>query len=164
MATNKTSLKKTISTVLGKRTGMFVFFLIIASIVWFISRMSREYRANLQVTVYIYSSTNPHMPSMRSEEVVPVVARTSGFNIVRQRLLKSPVVYVDIKSHPLSKTKTNRAYMLTHALQNDMTQSLGDEMKVEYYTKDTVYFTGTNVEDIPTPTTIYGNGKPEPIY
>ncbi len=137
---------KLFAALVSKRVGMFLVFLLIACVVWFISQMSNTGSAEVPVTVCIYSSSNNRMPRMCSEEDLPVIVSATGFNIIKQRV--SPrAVYVDIKSQQIRK-KEARSYMLVSSIQNDITQQLlKNEIKVESYEKDTIYFlTGTDVE------------------
>jgi len=154
------ALTKPLSAVFNKRTGMFLFFVFIAFIVWFITRMSGEYRAPLSLHVCIYSSANQHMPYLCSEELLPIVARTSGFHIVRQRLSKPPVVYVDVRGQQVRKANA-RSYMLTASLQSEITQLMSDDMQIEFYGTDTLFFSADNVTQFPT---IPTHNNPETIY
>ncbi|MDR2359551.1 MAG: hypothetical protein LBD87_07135 [Prevotellaceae bacterium] len=129
--------------VFNKRTGVFFIFVLIASFVWLMNRLSNEYRANLQLEVCVYSSTNDKTPHLCSDGVLPITARTSGFNILKQRLSKPPVEVIDLKDQPVRKTNANRYYLLV----NDIKQLLDDEIRIEFFAKDTLFFTGVNTND-----------------
>ncbi|MDR3133847.1 MAG: hypothetical protein LBU42_07470 [Prevotellaceae bacterium] len=127
----------------SKRTGVFFIFVLIASFVWLMNRLSNEYRANLQLTVCVYSSTNEKTPHLCSDGILPITARTSGFNILKQRLSNPPVEVIDLKNQPVRRTTSNRYYLLV----NDIKQLLNDEMHIEFFAKDTLFFTGISVDE-----------------
>ncbi|MDR0581715.1 MAG: hypothetical protein LBG31_02010 [Prevotellaceae bacterium] len=131
--------------VFSKRTGVFFTFVLIASFVWLMDRLSHEYRANLQLTVCVYSSTNENTPHLCSDGVLPVTARTSGFNILKQRLSKPPAEVIDLKNQPVRKTKFNQYYLLV----NDIKQLLSDDIRIEFFAQDTLFFTGVHIDDFP---------------
>lgn len=122
--------------------GVFLTFVLIASFVWLVDRLSHEYRANLQLIVCVYSSTNEKTPHLCSDEVLPVTARTSGFNILKQRLSDLPVKVIDLKNQPVRR-KSNRYYLLV----NDIKQLLDDDIRIEFFAKDTLFFTGVSTDD-----------------
>jgi hypothetical protein len=126
----------------SKRTVVFFIFVLIASFVWLMDRLSHEYRANLQLTVCVYSSVNEKMPHLCSDGVLSITARTSGFNILKQRLSKLPVEVIDLKDQPVRRT-ANRYYLLV----NDIKQLLSDEIRVEFFARDTLFFTSENAND-----------------
>jgi hypothetical protein len=107
-------------------------------------RLSYEYRANLQLKVCIYSSTNEKTPHLCSDGVLPITARTSGFNILKQRLSKLPVEVIDLKNQPVRKTRYNRYYLLV----NDIKQLLSDEVHIEFFAQDTLFFNSVSIDDL----------------
>jgi hypothetical protein len=126
----------------NKRIGVFFIFVLIASFVWLMNRLSNEYRANLQLVVCVYSSTNDKTPHLCSDGVLPITARTSGFNILQQRLSKPPVKVIDLKNQPVRR-KFNRYYLLV----NDIKQLLDDDIRIEFFAKDTLFFTSASADD-----------------
>lgn len=114
----------------------------IASFVWLMNRLSNEYRANLSLIVCVYSSTNEKTPHLCSDGVLPVTARISGFNILKQRLSDPPVKVIDLKNQPVRR-KSHRYYLLV----NDIKQLLDDEIRIEFYAKDTLFFSGVSEDD-----------------
>ncbi len=136
---------------------MFLFFLLIASVAWFINRLSNDYHTQLYLNVCIYNSQNEKTPRLCSTEPVAVMARTKGFNILSQRISKPPMVYVDIKGLKVSKADS-RFYMLASTLRNNIDQLLSDEMKIESYVKDTIFFQRMKESEIPAEGVVYGTG------
>jgi hypothetical protein len=126
----------------SKRTGVFFTFVLIASLVWLMDKLSNEYRANLQLKICVYSSANDKVPYLCSDDVLPIIARTNGFNILKQRLSSPPVEVIDLKNQPIRR-KSNRYYLLV----NDIKPLLDDEIRIDFSARDTLFFTGVNADD-----------------
>jgi hypothetical protein len=148
-------IKKIVALLLSQRTLMLFCFVSIAFIAWFVNRLSNEYRAELLLNVCIYNSQNEQSPKMYTTTPIPVVARATGLYIVRQRLSKPPIVFIDIKNKRLRQSGA-QYYMLTSSLQDEIRQLLSDDMHIESYDNDTLYFYGVQPEEITTDGTVYG--------
>jgi hypothetical protein len=127
----------------SKWTGIFFAFVLIAAIIWFMDKLSNEYRANLRWTICIYSSANAKTPHLCSDGALPITTRASGFDILKQRLSRPPVIVLDLKNQPVRRSKSNRYYLLV----NDIKPLLDDEMRIEFFAKDTLFFTGVDMDD-----------------
>jgi len=150
-----TKFKKVISILFNKRVAMLLFFLVIAFIAWFANRLSNDYRATLELNVRLYSSTNPTMPQMSSCETLPIVAKANGFFIIQKRL-NTPTVYIDINPQKLRGT-AGRRYLLVSSLKSDIARLLSDDMQIESYGSDTLYFRNVDKAENPIEGTIYGD-------
>ncbi|MDR2361233.1 MAG: hypothetical protein LBD91_00685 [Prevotellaceae bacterium] len=150
-------LKKTLSSLLNKRTLMFCWFVALAFVAWFINRLSNEYRAEMLVNVCLYDSQHKHESKLFTTSALPVIARANGFYILRQRLSTPPTVMIDIKNKRPRQTGTHY-YLLTATVQDEIRQLLSDDMQIESYARDTLFFQGVKPDDIPDDENmIYGN-------
>ncbi|MDR1681405.1 MAG: hypothetical protein LBS12_06460 [Prevotellaceae bacterium] len=132
----------------NKRRWTFCWFVLLAFVVWFINRLSNEYRAEMLLNVCIYNSQDAREPKLVTTSALPVIARANGFYIVRQRLSKPPTVMVDIKNRRLRQAGSH-TYLLTSVLQDEIRQLMGDDMQIESYARDTLFFQRIKPDDMP---------------
>jgi len=127
---------------------LFVFFLclVIATIVWSINKLTKDYTFDLPYKVCIYSSTNTTEP-MCANNVMYVRVVASGFYILKKRI-KVEELTIDIKRIRLSRTVDENnvsEYILPTALiLNAVKEIVGNAVRMEAIVTEELSFNNSN--------------------
>ena len=126
----------------GRDWTVFFLSLLLAFSIWFIHNLSLDYSDFLTVQMKA-SCDNLEGHAAISSNTCEVVARcrTSGYNILKSRLLsnRNPVV-VSMDRQSLA-SRTGESYYITRKELNGAAHLLyGEKVEVEYFLSDTLYF------------------------
>ena len=122
------------SKIFNRKVLIFALCLIIATIVWVINKLTKDYSYDLPYKVCIYSSTG-NIKEMCANEIMYVKVIANGFYIMKHRVNNTQELTIDIKKTKLSRSVDENnitEYTLSTALiQNAVKEAIGDVVHVE---------------------------------
>ncbi len=125
----------------GRDWIVLILSLLLAFSIWFIHNLSLNYTEFLQVPVV--AKTDLEGYAQESENKADIIARcrTSGFNILRNRIFKNskPKVLV-FDPNNIKKFQGNTFYITANELTEYAHLIYGDIVSLEYFVNDTIFF------------------------
>ncbi len=125
---------------------IFLLCLLIATIVWTINKLTKEYSYEIPYTVCIHSSTN-NIPPICADNVMYVRVTAKGFYIMKHRV-KAEELNIDIKKLKLTRIVNENnvsEYMLsTSLIQSAVKEAIGDAVRIEDIITESLFFNSGN--------------------
>lgn len=125
----------------GRDWTVFLFSLLLAFSIWLIHNLSLRYTDFIQVPVVVSSELEGHSDLSSNVESITARCQTSGYNILRaarQRSRKPVVLQVDPSVLRCRGGET--FYLTSDDLQEYAHLIFGENVAIEYFMRDTVFF------------------------
>lgn len=153
---------------ISKNLGIFSIFVLFATIIWFLNTLNQEYNTDIKLPVTYYNMPQGKVNISNLPEEFNVSVKAYGYDIMKYQLKKNFIPSkLDIGSSkftPLLKNDTNKYYILTNELVNQIENEFNGKMKVEYIKPDTLYFNFTDISLKKVPVTVNADITPESQY
>lgn len=128
---NKTQLKK------NRKTQVFLVFLVLSTILWAISKLSKEYTHTVKVKTNFINFTNDKELQNKPKDYLELVLKTSGFNLIGYSFLNKQI---NIDLSKLQKKKNRYYYYLTNTNISSLQSQLTNEEIILHVYPDTLFF------------------------
>jgi len=132
-------LKKTITKRISRKNNkiqVFFIFLGLATILWFISKLSKDYTHTVKANTVYINLTNDKKMQNKPVNQIDMVLKTSGFNLLGYALFNKKIKIDLGKTHQ----KGNTFYYLTNQNRSSIQEQLApDEALLNIY-PDTLFF------------------------
>ena len=124
----------------GRDWVVFLLALLLAFSTWIIHNLSLKYSVYLKVEVVAKSNIEGRSEQSKSGTEVMAKCRTSGWNILYSRLIRDNVVDVTFPSSVFQHDDEDSYYVNSDKLHEYVDQIFGQNVSVEYFVTDKVYF------------------------
>ncbi len=140
--TKQSTLKQAKHTLYNRKVGVFLAFLLLALIVWFMNKLSYDYVNVVEYPVELYSTKHTRQIFEQTNNTLTVQLKMSGFDILKSRVAKPPVLRIGIDNDRYNKlsNRSNSFYVLSSNLSDAISDQLGDNQKVMSVSPDTLFF------------------------
>ncbi|MBO5418639.1 MAG: hypothetical protein J6A22_01020 [Bacteroidales bacterium] len=125
----------------GRDLAVFLLALLLAFVVWLIHNLSLRYNDYLSVPVQAHANLNGHSSVSSNSTDVVARCRTTGYKVILTNLKKGRrPVGVKFSPSVMHKGDEDLFYVTSADLQNYSHLIFGDDVTVEYFVSDTLYF------------------------
>lgn len=153
---------------ISKNLGIFLIFVLFATIIWFLNTLNKEYNTDIKLPVIYYNMPQDKVNISNLPEEFTVSIKAYGYDILKYQLKKNFIpTKLDIGSYkfnPLLKNDTNKYYLLSNELINQVENEFNGKMKVEYIKPDTLYFNFTEFSTKKVPVIVNADIIPKSQY
>ena len=153
---------------INKNLSVFSFFVLFATIIWFLNELNQEYdtEISLPVTYYNMPVNKANISNLPEKFVVFVTAY--GYDIIKYQLKKTFIpTKIDVQSSLFIKlydNDTNHYYILTREFIGQIEKQLNDKMTIKRVKPDTLYFHFTKFASKKVPVVINSSIIPKNQY
>lgn len=125
----------------NRKTKVFIFFLILTSIIWLLIELSKTYTSSAEFKIDYKNLANDKLIQVKPIQKVEVAIKAPGFTLLKRKL-KSQKVSLDLSK--LSK-RGAAYYILPNAQLSNLNAQLTGEIELIRVLKDTIFIEiGTN--------------------
>ncbi len=144
---NKNITNRFLKIIKNRNILVFLIFFGIASFLWFLNALNKEYTSDFNLTVSIKNLPNNISVIDKSDNSLIITVSGHGYNLLREKIerVKIPLV-IDLKNkknkavlHPMINNCT-KSYILTNDLFSMANQRFGNNIKVVNISPDTLFF------------------------
>ena len=138
----KAGLKKSDLTLQNNRkTKVFVFFLVLTSIIWLLIELSKTYTSSAEFKIVYKSLSSDKLLQVKPLSIVEVAIRAPGFSLLKRKI-KSQKISLSLNN--LSK-KGASYYILPNSQLSNLNAQLTGDTEIIRILKDTIFIEiGTN--------------------
>ncbi len=133
---------------LNVRLALFAFFVAVASILWYLNKLTYEYTTEITFPLRVENMPRGKVLVGEPPKRITLQVKAHGYTLLRYKLgaSLSPIV-LDLEQAPLlplngSETKS---YLLTNALRNSIANQLQGELQLGIVATDSLYFEFTSM-------------------
>ena len=128
---------------LNIRLAIFSFFLVVATLLWYLNKLSNDYTTELRFPVRIVN--NPRGKVIVGEPINSLKLKVTayGYNLLRYSLGSSMMpLTIDLMNAPVIPLENSetRYYLLTSRIKHSIESQLSSELNLERIQPDTIYF------------------------
>lgn len=125
----------------SRNVGVFLFFLLIATIFWFLNELENVYVTTIAYPVKYTEAPPGKIIANKLPEHLDLKIEGTGFKILEYQISKNITpLEIKINQANLENQKDSHYYMLTHTIQSTILQGLGSEINIVDITPDTLHF------------------------
>ncbi len=127
----------------NQKLVVFTFFLVIATVLWYLNKLSYEYSTELSYPVRFENFPKGKVLVGDPPRTINLVVKAYGYTLLRYKLIAplSPLV-VDIQQVSMSKLgdSDTKVFMLTSRIRGGLANQLRGEVQLEGIKPDTLFF------------------------
>lgn len=125
----------------GRDFAVFLLALLLAFSIWLIHNLSLRYNDYLTVGVVAHCNIDGHSEVSANRTEVIARCRTTGYNVINSDLRgRRRVVDIEFKPSEMRHKEGDMFYVLSSDLQEYAHIFFGDDVNVEYFVSDTLFF------------------------
>ena len=125
----------------GREGLLVVASLLVAVVIWFLSNLSKDYSGVVTVPVVAECNLPGHSNLSSDAALVSARCRTSGFRLLREeRRSRTRPIKVTFERADMRHLSGDRFFLAGNAKNTYTEQFFGDEVQVESFVTDTLYF------------------------
>ena len=125
----------------GRDLAVFLLALLLAFVMWLIHNLSLRYNDYLSVPVQAHANLDGHASMSSNSTEVIARCRTTGYKAIKSNFRKKRrPVEVNFSSSVMHKGEDDFFYVTSSDLQNYSHIIFGDDVTVEYFVSDTLFF------------------------
>ncbi len=129
---------------IGKKTRVFMVFVILTSILWFLNALNQEYVTDIKVKVVYYNFPKDKSNISELPKNFTVSVKAYGYEIFKYQLKRKFVpLKIDLNSGKFSRLfddDTTQFYILTNEFKDQLESQLQGKMQIEMLKPDSIYF------------------------
>ncbi len=134
----------------NQRLVIFIFFLIVSTIIWYLSKLSHEYSTTLAYPIRYESLPKGKVLVGEPPRKIQLRVKAFGYTLLKEKLSAalSPIE-LDLNKH-LSQSfegSKPKQFILTYRLRNGITKQLGSEILLEGIEPDTLFVELASIAD-----------------
>ncbi len=128
---------------LNTRFAIFAFFVVVASILWYLNKLTYEYTTNITFPLKIVNMPSGKVLVGEPPKDIQLQVKAYGYTLLRYKMGASllPVV-VDLDQTPMLSLNgsSTKSYVLTNTLRNSIANQLKGELQLGVIATDTLHF------------------------
>ena len=125
----------------GRDFAVLLLALLLAFSIWLLHNLSLKYNDYLTVSIVAHSNINGHSDVSSNRCEVMARCRTTGYNVIASSLKgKRQVIDIDFKPSVMKHKEGDTFYVTSADLQDYAHIIYGDDVSVEYFVTDTLFF------------------------
>lgn len=134
---------------LNIRLALFAFFVAVASILWYLNKLTYEYTTEITFPLRVENMPRGKVLVGEPPRRITLQVKAYGYTLLRYKLGSSlsPIV-IDLEQTPLLSLNgsNTKSYLLTNALRNSIANQLQGELQLGVIATDSLHFEFTTME------------------